>query len=108
MRVPCWRGVRSIPKRMIAREPTIVRVSLVDEDEPTRRRRVPRVRRNHVQRGSQLFFKRLIHTVDLFPDLYTISPLAKFRHDGGVEISVNSTSYDGLAIATPIWHQDSC
>src|SRR2546428_9665084 len=67
MRVPCWRGVRSIPKRMIAREPTIVRVSLVDEDEPARRRRVPRVRRNHVQRGSQLFFKRLIHTVDLFP-----------------------------------------
>src|SRR6266850_3533400 len=67
MRVPCWRGVCSIPKRMIAREPTEVRISLVDEDEPARRRRVPRVRRDHVQRGSQLFFKRLIHTVDLFP-----------------------------------------
>jgi len=97
-----------MPERMIAGEPTVVRSPLVDENEAARSSRVPRVRRNHVQRGSQLFFKRLIHTVDLFPDLYTISPLAKFRHDGGVEISVNSTSYDGLAIATPIWHQDSC
>src|SRR5207249_3148039 len=81
MGVPGWRGVRSIPKRMIAREPTVVRSSLVDEDEPARRRRVPRVRRNHVQRGLQLCFKRLIHTTGPSPaDLYTFSPLAKFRH----------------------------
>src|SRR6266850_2836371 len=64
MGVPCWRGVRSIPKRMIAREPTVVRISLVDEDESARRRRVPRVRRDHVQRGSQLSFARFIHAID--------------------------------------------
>ena len=38
MRVPCGRGVRSRTKRMIAREPSVVRISLVDEDEAARRR----------------------------------------------------------------------
>jgi hypothetical protein len=85
MRVPCCGGVRSIPKRMIAREPTVVRISFVDEGEPARRSRVPRVRRNHVQRGLQLRFKRSIHTTRS----HSIG-----RHFGTAEISYSCSVVD--------------
>src|SRR5436190_11671776 len=96
MRVPRGRGVRSIPERMIAREPTVVRISLVDEDQPAGRSRVPRVRRNHVQSGSQLCLERLIHAL-CSTGVSSISPLANFRHHDAGEISFDSAPYDGTS-----------
>src|SRR6476660_7476669 len=65
-----------MPKRMIAREPTVVRSSLVNEDEPARLSRVPRVRRNHVQRGPQLSVERFSHPITL-AELSNIPPLSR-------------------------------
>jgi hypothetical protein len=36
------------------------------------------------------------------------SPLTKYRHEGGGDISLDSTSRDGPAIALFVLHEDSC
>src|SRR5712671_3922547 len=106
MRIPCWRGVRSKPKRMITREPTVVRISLVDEDQPARRRRVPRVSRNHVQRGSQLSFARFIHAIDPHPRLSILSPFGDMSPTQRHGNAVDNASYAGLRIAFCARNQD--
>src|SRR6185295_6811087 len=107
MGVPCWGGVRSVPKRMIAREPTVVRSSLVDEDKPARSRRVPRVRRNHVQRGLQLSFEQFSHSITP-PELSNMSPMSGYCQNRGDNFSLDSMSYAGSAIASYVRHHDSC
>src|ERR1700752_3433007 len=107
MGVPGWGSVRSVPKRMIARDPTVVRDSLVDEDEPARSCRVPRVLRNHVQRGLQLIFERFSHSIPL-RELSNIQPLSKSWRDFVGEISLDSASYGGLVVASQVRLQDSC
>src|SRR5260221_11705814 len=107
MGVPRWGGVRSMPKRMITREPPVVRSSLVDEDEPARSSRVPRVRRNHVQRGSQLSFERFSHSITP-PSLSNIPPMSGYCQKHGDNCSLDSASYDGSAIASCVRDHESC
>ena len=64
LRVPCDARVGPEPKRMMLRQSEKIRTSLVDEDELARKPGVPRVRRNHVQRGLQLRFKRVVVDFD--------------------------------------------
>ncbi|HTB72829.1 MAG TPA: hypothetical protein VK762_06280 [Polyangiaceae bacterium] len=61
MRVPCGLDLGAGPQRMILRNAQVLGGPFVHERERTRRRRVPRVRGDQVQRGSQLRSKRFIH-----------------------------------------------
>jgi hypothetical protein len=53
----------SEPKRMVRLEIKAFRRPFIHEGDRTGRCRVPRVRRNHVERGSQLCFEQLIHAL---------------------------------------------
>src|SRR5258708_36489022 len=59
LRVPWGAHLSPEPKRMLLRQSEVIRTSLVHEDEPARRGRVPRVRRNRIHRGLQPRLKQI-------------------------------------------------
>src|SRR5476649_2527204 len=79
MRIPCTAGVASSSKQVVCRQTQVVRTSFVHEGERARRRCIPSVSRNQVERALQLRLERLIHPRRLRFECPEFGHLAKSR-----------------------------